>query len=277
MATQTEETIKELFKVGAHYGYSKSTRHPSVRSYIFGNKNGVEIFDLEKTAPLLEDVKEFVRELARSRKKLLFVSSKPEACSAIRSGAESIGQPYVIDRWIGGTLTNFDSIRKRVEKMQDWKKKSERGDLEKFTKKEQLLLSREAEKLENKFGGIVDMEKMPGALFVIDSKHESIALAEAKKKKIKVIALLNTDCNVKEVDLALFGNDNSRKSIEYFVNEIVEAYREGFAQAPEKKVEKVGDKSQTKSEVDQTNEVGSREKKPTAQNPVKSLREKTTS
>lgn len=222
-----QELIRKMFDAGAHYGYSKATRHPSAEKHIYGTKDGMEIIDLESTASQLSAAKEFVSKLAAGKKQILFVSSKPEAREAIAEAAESVDQPYIAGRWIGGTLTNIEQMKKRIKKLADLKTKRDKGQLEKYTKKEQLLISREISDLERRFGGISDMAGYPGALFVIDPKAESIAIKEAIKVGIPVVALLNTDCSSDDVDYPIYGNDASRNSIKLFVNEIAAAIEEG--------------------------------------------------
>lgn len=219
--------IEGLFNAGAHFGYTKARRHPSVRPYIFGVKNKVEIFDLEKTDVALETAKSFARNLGEVNAQVLFVGGKNEARQAIRQGAESIGMPYVAGRWIGGTLTNFPEIRKRVMKLERLTLEKERGELGKYTKKERLLIDREIEKLKTYFEGLMPMKDMPKAVFMIDSKKEHIALDEAKDKGVPVIGLCGSDCDLKEVTYAIPANDSSVTSIAFFVKEIVEAYKEG--------------------------------------------------
>ncbi len=219
--------IDSLFSIGAHFGYRRSKRHPTTASFIFGTKSGVEIFDLEKTKAALEKVEEFVKTLSASGKTLLFVGGKSEAREAVKSGAAKLGMPAVFGRWIGGTLTNFANIRARIDKMLDLISKREKGELAKYTKKERLLIDREVAKLEEMFGGLVPLKGMPGALFVIDSGKEHIAVTEGKKEKIPVIALASSDCDLSKVDYVIPANDASRASIAYFVNRIVTAYEAG--------------------------------------------------
>lgn len=225
--TDTKAQIEKMFEAGAHYAFSKSRRHPSAKPFIFGSKDNTEIFNLEKTVDTLEEAKNKVREFAENGKTILFLSSKAEAREAVVEGAERINQPYVVDRWIGGTLTNFPQMRKRVARLEDLKKKRDKGELSKFTKKERLLIDREIEALESKFGGIADMEKLPDALFIVDSREETIAINEATKKNIPIIALVNSDCDASQITTPIFGNDATRKSISFFVNEITSAYEEG--------------------------------------------------
>ncbi len=219
--------IERMFDVGAHYGYSKSKRHPSTKKFVYGSKNKAEIFDLDKTSDSLAEAKDFVAEIAKQGKQILFVSSKLEVKDIIKNAADSIDQPYVAGRWIGGTLTNYEIIKKRSDKLVDLRNKKEKGELGKYTKKEQLLIQREVESLEGKFDGIVGMKGFPAAVFIIDIKKEDIALKEAKTKKIPVISLSSNDCNISDVEYPIPGNDATRKSIEFFVSEIVEAYNTG--------------------------------------------------
>jgi len=245
----TEQLLETLFSVGAHYAFSKSRRHPSSKQFIFGAKNGTEIFDLEKTIEQLEEVKKYVEKLTSEGKTILFVSSKPEARQAIIDGATKAGQPYVTDRWVGGTLTNFSQMRKRVQRLEDLKKKREKGELSMYTKKEKLLIDREIESLEERFGGITELEGMPAALFIVDTRDEPIAVHEAHKKNIPIIALIGSDCDATKVTKAIFANDSARKSIDFFVNEIAESCKKGSAQAPRKVVTSTGATPQRSSVV----------------------------
>lgn len=213
-----------MFKAGAHFAFSKTRRHPTVTPYIFGVKNKVEIFDLEKTEVLLENAKAFVSSLAKEGKAILFVGGKSEARNSIKSGALSINMPYVDGRWIGGTLTNFTQIRKRVEKMEKLVSEKEKGELAKYTKKERLLIDKEIANLERFFSGIVSMKDLPKAIFIVDPKKEKTALKEAKDMGIPVIALAGSDCNIKGLDFPMVGNDSSQTSVNFFVQEIVKAY-----------------------------------------------------
>jgi small subunit ribosomal protein S2 len=229
MATKSSNStqIDSMFNAGAHFAFSKSRRHPSVAPFIFGAKNKVEIFDLEKTTGLLDTAKNFVKNLGKDGKVILFVGGKSEARNAVKNGALSLGMPYVDGRWLGGTLTNFAQLRKRVEKMEKLTVEREKGELAKYTKKERLLIDREIAKLERFFTGIVSMKELPKALFVVDPKKEKNAVKEAQDLGIPVIAVAGSDCNLKEVTLAIVGNDSSETSIQFFVNEITKAYSEG--------------------------------------------------
>lgn len=220
-----ESMIDNMFKAGAHFAFSKSRRHPTVSPYIFGVKNKVEIFDLEKTKGLLEKAKTFVESLGKDKKAILFIGGKSEARNAIKLGAQSVSQPFVDGRWIGGTLTNAPQIRKRIEKFERLVSEREKGELAKYTKKERLLIDREIAKLEKLFSGIVSMKDLPKAIFVVDPKAEKNAVKEAQDMGIPVIALLGSDCNMKGIDYPIVGNDASQASIRFFINEITKSYK----------------------------------------------------
>lgn len=224
--------LEPLFEAGAHFGYSKTRRHPSASPYIFGVKNHSEIFDLEKTYEALLKAKEFAMSVVAAGKQILFVGGKSEGKDAVFTGANSCGMPFVAGRYIGGTLTNYSEIKKRVEKLEKLRADRESGALNKYTKKERLLIDREIDRLTRNFDGIVLMKGMPGAVFIIDPKRESIVVAEARKMKIPVIALANSDCDMTLVDYPLPGNDSLKSSIEFFVNEIVAACRAGKMALP---------------------------------------------
>ena len=221
------ERIDEMFKAGGHFGYSKTRRHPSVASYIFGVKNKVEIVNLEKTEELLEKALSFISTLAKEGKQVLFVGGKNEARGALRFAAESVGMPFVDGRWIGGTLTNFPEIKKRLAKLEDLTKQKEKGELSKYTKKERLMIDREIANLSRFFSGILSLKDLPKALFVIDSKKEEIAVTEAKKMNIPVIALCGTDCDISLINYPIIANDSAVSSITFFANEIAKAYKKG--------------------------------------------------
>lgn len=232
METKSEKkpntkTLEAMFKAGAHFAFTRSRRHPTVSNYIFGAKNKIEIFNLEKTEPLLEEAKAFVKKMASEGKIILFVGGKSEAREAIKLAGTSLSMPYVAGRWIGGTISNFGEIKKRIQKFLDLSAQREKGELAKYTKKERLLIDREIEKLDKLFSGLVSLNKIPDVLFVIDSKKEHIAVKEAKDVKVSVISLCGSDCNIKNIDYPIVGNDASVSSIHFVVSEIIEAYKEG--------------------------------------------------
>jgi small subunit ribosomal protein S2 len=227
--------VDALFSVGAHFGFVKSRRHPTAKPFIFGVKNKIEIFDLEKTQAELAKALEFVQTLGSKNAQILFVGGKNEAREAVTAVAESISMPYVAGRFIGGSLTNFPEIRKRVEKMESLVSQKEKGELAKYTKKERLLIDREIDRLHEFFFGLTLMKRLPQALFVVDAKRESIAVAEAHKMNIPVIALCGADNNLNDVDFPIPGNDASKSSIEFFLRQAAEAYKRGQMAQPEAK------------------------------------------
>lgn len=230
--------IEELFAAGTHYGYGRSRRHPSTSSYIYATKGGGDIIDLEKTLFLLGKAREFTKNLGSRGKTILFVGTKPEAKEAVKKAALSLAMPYVVSRWIGGTLSNFSEIKKRIAELEDYHKESAVGGLEKYTKKERLVMAKKMEKLEIYYGGLLGLKKLPDAIFMIDSRAENIAATEALAAGIPVVALANSDSNIKGVGYPILGNDASVPSIELITQAIVQAYQAGKA-APENPAPKV--------------------------------------
>lgn len=235
MTKDKNTTIDTMFRSGFHFGVSRSRRHPSAKPYIFGVKNKTEIFDLEKSDVALIAALEFIKKVAASGKKILFVTGKSEAKEALRSTAEKIHQPFVAGRWIGGTFTNFKEIRKRIDKFESRQSEKEKGELAKYTKKERLLIDREIAKLEVMFGGIVSMKDKPGALIVIDPKREAIAVEEARQTGVPVVALASSDCDLSLVTYPVPGNDVQKASISFFLGEVAKAFAESVALKPEAK------------------------------------------
>ncbi len=221
------EIIDSMFKAGAHYAFSRSRRHPSTKPYIFGTKNRVEIFDLEKTAPMLEAAKDFIQHIVSHGGNVLLLGGKSESRDIIKKAADSVEMPYVADRWIGGTFSNFTEIKKRIDKLATLTTKREKGELAKYTKKERLLIDREIDNLQRFFGGISSMKELPKVLFVVDHRREAIAAEEARSVGIPVVSLCGSDCNLREVAHPILGNDSSPSSIAFFVAQIVEAIKEG--------------------------------------------------
>lgn len=220
-----------MIKVGAQFGFLRSRRHPSFKNFICGMKNMTEVIDVEKTEDLLKKAESFVEDLAKNKKTILFAASKSEAKELIRKHAERINVPFVAGRWIGGVLTNFGEIKKRIARLDELTSKREKGELMKYTKKERLMFDREIDNLTDMFAGLRSLTRVPDAIFVIDSKKECIAVAEAKKTNVPVIALSSTDCDIKEINYPIPGNDASRSSIEYFVARIAGAYERGISKA----------------------------------------------
>jgi small subunit ribosomal protein S2 len=225
----TQNIIEEMFRAGVHYGYSKSRRHPSTSPYVFSTKNGVDIVNIEKTEELLDKALEAVSKFASTGKTVLFVGTKPEARQQVIETALALNMPYVGERWVGGSLTNFPEIKKRIVKLLDLRDQKEKGGLDKYTKKEKLLIDKEMEDMTKNFQGLVGITKTPDVLFVVDPKKEHIAVTEARKMKLPIIALLNTDCNLKQIDYPIVANDASVSSVTFFLGKIKDAYTKGAA------------------------------------------------
>lgn len=228
--TDNTQAIESMLEVGAHFGYAKARRHPSVKSHIAGTKNGYEIIDLDVTANQTQNLLTFVAEIAKQKGQILFVSTKKELENIIKDSAMSIDQPYVVGRWIGGTITNFEEMAKRIKRFESLMEQKSKGLLAKYTKKERLMIDRELEKLEEKFGGVVNMRIKPKAVFVIDSKHEDIAVQEAVKENIPVLGIANSDCNLDILSYPILANDSSVKSVKFFVNQIVDTYKKASSE-----------------------------------------------
>lgn len=229
--------IDELFQVGAHFGFVKSRRHPSLKPFIFGSKNNVEIFDLEKTSEELLKVLKFVEEKGKEGVQGLFVGGKSEAREAVRKAGSELAHPFVDGRFIGGTLTNWIEIKKRILKLEDLTTKREKGELGKYTKKERLLIDREIAKLTLYFSGLTTMKGLPKFLVVVDPKKEHIAVSEAKRMKIPVVAIAGSDTNIYEVEHPIPANDSSKASIGLIMEKIVLAYKTGLATKKEETVQ----------------------------------------
>lgn len=220
-----EINSQALMEAGVHYGYSRTRRHPTVSPYIYGNKKGTDIIDIDKIFPQIEKASKLLNELGSSNKVVLFVGVKPEARAQIINIAQSLNQPYVTERWIGGILTNFSEIKYRIEKLEKMKEERVNGEYAKYTKKEQLLLNREMERLNKYFNGLIGMKRMPDALVVIDSKKEHIAIKEARRQNIPVISIGNTDCSIRAIDYPIIANDSSVSSIEIILDILKNAYQ----------------------------------------------------
>ena len=219
--------VEALFKAGAHFGYTKTRRHPSTTPFILTSKNKADIINLEKTAESLEKAKILIKTLAKEGKKILFVGTKPEAKKITTDTALSLDMPYVSERWVGGIITNFPEIKKRIAKLVEWRESKTTGGLEKYTKKERLLIDKEAERLQKYFSGLVGLTKAPDLLFVIDSDKEHIAVDEAQKSKVPVMSLSNSDSDIRGLEHPIIGNDAATLSIAFFMEEIAKAFREG--------------------------------------------------
>ena len=232
-----KSVIDSLFAVGAHFGFVKSRRHPSTKQFIFGTKNNIEIFDLEKTNQKLLEALAFIEEKGKEGAMALWVGGKSEAREAIMRVAKEFAMPYVAGRWIGGTLSNFSEIKKRISRLEELVGQRERGELSKYTKKERLLFDREIDKLSLYFGGLSNLKTLPKFLIVIDPRKEAIATAEARGMHIPIVALAGSDSNLHELDYAIPANDASRQSIAFILEELAKAYKKGRLEAEKIKSE----------------------------------------
>ena len=227
-----EVTMKELLEAGVHFGHQTRRWNPKMKPYIFGKRNGIYIIDLQKTLKLFEQVAEFVRELGAAGKRLLFVGTKRQAQEAIAEEAKRCGEFSVTNRWLGGTLTNFVTLRTSIERLKDIEARL--GDENSpLTKKERLRLERERERMAKNLEGIRDMDELPDALFVVDPKKEYIAVAEANKLGIPVIAMVDTNCDPELIDYIIPGNDDAIRAIRLFASRIADAYISGAGQLEE--------------------------------------------
>lgn len=234
----SEVSVEQMFTAGAHYGYSKTRRHPSVSSYIYTTKNRNDIIDLEKTQEMLEKATLFVKELGAKNKTVLFVGTKPEAKAIIQEVAESLNMPYVNERWIGGTLSNFTEIKKRINELENYRKDNTEGKLEKYTKKERVVMAKKMEKLARYYSGLVGLKKTPDALFIVDAKAEHIAATEGRKSGVTVVTLVNSDTNIKTLDFPIVANDAAIPSIKLFTQTIANSYKQGQMSIPAEKAAK---------------------------------------
>lgn len=243
MAAETNQTdknlIEQLFKAGAHFGFGKSRRHPTVAPYLFGNKQGTDVFDLEKTSTLLLDAKEAIHQAGEKGETVLFVGTKDEVSRIVLQHAEKAEMPHVVNRWIGGMLTNFSEIKKRIARLNDLTGQGESGELErKYTKKERVLIGRELEKLNFNFGGIKDIERLPRMLLVVDPRHDAIAVQEANDLGIPVIGVTSSDGNISKVAYPVVANDALQSSVALILEELTGAYLKGKeSYVPQKKME----------------------------------------
>lgn len=220
--------MKEMLEAGVHFGHQTRRWNPKMRSYIFGRRNGIYIIDLQQTLERFRQAADYVEHMARMGRRLLFVGTKRQAQQAIEEEARRCGQFYVTHRWLGGTLTNFVTIRASVERLQDTEKKLADED-SLLTKKELLRLERERDKMVRNLEGIRDMERLPDALFVVDPRREHIAIAEANKLNIPVVAIVDTNCDPELVDHVIPGNDDAIRTIRLFAGRIADSYIEGAA------------------------------------------------
>src|SRR5215218_7576863 len=227
---QNTSLQQQLLEAGVHFGHLKKKWNPKMLPYIFAEKKGIHIIDLNKTTECLQETAAAMKQIARSGKKILFVGTKKQAKDIVTECAQRVNMPFVTERWLGGMLTNFNTVRKSVKKMQSIEKMLGDGSFDSVTKKERLTLSRDKEKMEKVLGGIAQLGRVPAALFIEDIDHEHIALAEAKRLNITTFGVVDTNCDPNKVDYAVPANDDATKSIAIITNYITAAIAEGLAE-----------------------------------------------
>jgi small subunit ribosomal protein S2 len=230
-------TMRQMLEAGVHFGHQTRYWNPKMAPYIFGARGKIHIINLEKSLPLLNDAMNFISKLASKRGSIMFVGTKRAASAAIADEAARCGMPYVSHRWLGGMLTNYRTIRASVKRLKQLEGMHEDGSIEHLVKKEVLQLTRERDKLERSLGGIKDMKHLPDALFVVDVSHEDIAVKEARKLGIPVIAIVDTNCSPENIDYVIPGNDDAIRSIRLYAELAAEAVLEGRASAPQVEVD----------------------------------------
>ena len=220
-------TLMEMLKAGVHFGHKTSLWNPKMAPYIYTQRNNIHILDLEKTKNKLQEALDYAKDLASKGGTILFVGTKRQAKEEVRKAAESCGMPYVVTRWLGGTFTNFRTIQRTIKKMERYEKMVADNEITKYTKKEQLMIKREIEKMKTFFSGIKDMKKLPDAIFVLDVKYDHIPVEEARQSKVKVIGLVDTNSDPSKVNYVIPSNDDAVKVIAYMAQMMAEAIKEG--------------------------------------------------
>lgn len=220
-------SMKQLLEAGVHFGHQTRRWNPKMAEYIFQARNGIHIIDLQKSSKKLDEAYDFLKNQAEEGKTVLFVGTKKQAQECAKEAAEKCGMYYVNQRWLGGTLTNFKTIRNRIKRLTDIEKMQEDGTFEVLPKKEVILLKKEMEKLEKNLGGIKEMTEIPGVMFVVDPNKEKIAILEARKLGIPVIGLVDTNCNPEDVDYAIPGNDDAIRAVKLIMDVMANAVIEG--------------------------------------------------
>ncbi len=220
-------SMKQLLEAGVHFGHQTRRWNPKMARYIFTERNGIYIIDLQKTVKMVEDAYNFLRDVAAEGKKILFVGTKKQAQEAVKEEAERCGMFYVNERWLGGMLTNFETIRKRVDRLYELERMEEDGTFNLLPKKEVAQLMHERDKLQRFLGGIKEMTELPGALFVVDPRKERIAIAEARRLNIPIVAIVDTNCDPDEVDIVIPGNDDAIRAVKLLTAKMADAVIEG--------------------------------------------------
>jgi small subunit ribosomal protein S2 len=220
-------TLMEMLKAGVHFGHKTSLWNPKMAPYIYTQRNNIHILDLEKTKNKLQEALNYAKDLASKGGTILFVGTKRQAKEEVRKAAESCGMPYVVTRWLGGTFTNFRTIQRTIKKMERYEKMVADNEISKYTKKEQLMIKREIEKMKTFFSGIKDMKKLPDAIYVLDVKYDHIPVEEARQSKVKIIGLVDTNADPTKVNYLIPSNDDAVKVISYMAHVMADAIKEG--------------------------------------------------
>ena len=240
---------QQLLEAGVHFGHLKKKWNPKMLPYIFAEKKGIHIIDLNKTVDYLQESAAAIKQIAKSGKKIMFVATKKQAKEIVSECAKRVNMPYATERWLGGMLTNFNTVRKSVKKMQSIEKMLADGSAESLTKKERLTLTRDKDKMEKVLGGIAQLGRLPAALFLVDIGHEHIALAEAKRLGITTFGMVDTNCDPNKVDFAIPANDDATKSIAIITNYIIAAIAEGLAERQASKDDEESEESNNENEA----------------------------
>lgn len=247
-------TIKQLLEAGAHFGHQTGRWHPRMKNYIFTKRNGIHIIDLEKTAAMLDEACNFVRQMVAEGGTILFVGTKKQAQESVVEEAQRCGMYYVDQRWLGGMLTNFATIQARIDYLVRLEDQQSRGEFGRLSKKEVLKIGEEIEKLNKQMGGFKEMTNLPSALFIVDPTKEKIALAEAKRMGIPVVAIVDTNCNPDDIDYPVPANDDAIRAIKLICSKIADAVLEGKAGITEVPTEEVEEEGLEEAEMMETME-----------------------
>lgn len=251
MAISTDK----LLEAGVHFGHLTSKWNPKMAPYIFMEQNGVHIIDLNKTSAKLDEAQNAIANIARTGRKVMYVATKKQAKELIEENAKRVNMPYVSQRWLGGMLTNFATVRKSIKKMQAIEKMKTDGTFENMNKKERLMKTREQEKLQRVLGGIEDLNRLPAALFIVDIKREHIAVKEAQKLNIPIFAIVDTNSDPTKVDFPIPGNDDSAKSLHILINEVTDAIAGGLQERARAKEQAKKDKEESEAKAAKVEKV----------------------
>jgi small subunit ribosomal protein S2 len=217
--------IEEMAEAGLHFGHRTSRVHPKIKPYLYGVRNNIHLIDLEKTKEKLEEALKFIRELIFENKILLIIGTKIQVKDSVKKMAEECGLPYINERWLGGTFTNFDTIKKRIDYYKDLERRRKEGELEKYTKKEKAKFDQELKNLGIKFGGIKNLDRLPDAIFILDMKKDALAIKEAKVKEVKIIGIADTNVDPTLADYPIPANDDAISSVKYILEKVAEVIK----------------------------------------------------